>query len=102
MYVRGRGMGIAAGACPSSQQLQGIVDYTDPCQAAAAPPTVIDASTNQPVGPVEQAAYNLAWYSGLLQKPSAPTTTPTASGLMPWLLGGAALLVGLAVLRGGR
>lgn len=90
-----RGMGVGA-PCPSLQQLQGIVDPTDPCQSASAPPTVIDAATNQPVSAAEQQAYNAAWYSGLLQSfaPSTPPGgAPSTTNYLPWILGAVVVVV---------
>ena len=81
-----RSRGFGAAPCPSVQQLQGIADASDPCQAPPAsqhcdPMTGIDVSTGQ-------FCQNL-----IVPMPSAPLPAGAAAGsssfcltpLFPWL-----------------
>jgi hypothetical protein len=83
-----RGLGrLGAANCPSVQQMQGIVDANDPCQASSAAlntPTLIDPSTNQPVSAAEQAAYSAAYNTGLLKiayQQGLAAGQPTSTGM---------------------
>ena len=77
-----RGLGQGA-QCPSTKQLMGIVDYTDPCQlgslAQSLGPYLVPTNGTAPAAPAPTA-------------PAAPA--PTAlSNYLPWIIGGALFLV---------
>lgn len=86
--LKNRGMGrLGVATCPSVQQMQGVVDANDPCQASSAAlntPTLIDPSTNQPVSAEDQAAYSAAYNTGLLRiayQQGIAAAQPTSTGL---------------------
>lgn len=84
-----KGMGQMVGAqCPSFEQLMGVVDPADPCQAGSA--GTAEGSTAGVVPGTPASAWG-----------SAPTASgaPAASGLtipsnaLPWVIGGGLLFV---------
>jgi hypothetical protein len=93
MRARFRGMGQAN--CPSLEQLTGITDCSDPCQAstgncaAISFPFAGSGSPTQPIGPTLTIAPVVATPSSL-----------AGMNWAPWVIGGAALFLGLALLKG--
>jgi hypothetical protein len=114
LAYRGRGLrGLGDANCPSAEQLAGIIDPSDPCQAAnaaegAAPlstsiaPTTIDASlTCLPAGSLGPLAPGQVWCAtGTAAAPAGnPSATVTTS--YTGLIIAASVLVGLGLLMSG-
>jgi hypothetical protein len=104
MRARSRGMGQAN--CPSMEQLLQITDCSDPCQAAS-PGCGVNAggaytTIPTPAGDFQLVGSTLFSPSGTVVSgaPGAPASSSSAMNWAPWIVGGAALLLGLALLKG--
>jgi len=102
MRARSRGMGQAD--CPSLEQLAGITDCGDPCQAAS---PGCGANTGgayttipTPAGDFQLVGSSLFSPSGTIVSGAPGASAMSAMNWTPWVIGGAALLLGLALLKG--
>ena len=95
-----RRAGLGQAICPSSEQLMGITDCTDPCQAnygacAAAVPGI----PALPLMPAGTGTSSPAFSQPLITAANAlPSTSLTAA--LPWILGGVGLILLMGVVSG--
>jgi hypothetical protein len=87
------GYGVGPGAqCPSTLQLMGITDCSDPCQANSAA-GCIASTPGLPQLPTLTSSFD---FSQLLSSPGASSS----ASWMPYVLWGGGALLALAVLKG--
>lgn len=92
-----RRAGLGQAICPSSEQLMGITDCTDPCQAnygacAAAVPGI-------PALPLMPAGSGTS--SPAFSQPLLTAASPTSlTAALPWILGGVGLILLMGMVSG--
>jgi hypothetical protein len=86
--------------CPSTEQLMGITDCTDPCQASSSACAGAPGLPALPVTSTSAQSVISSILSSPLLTPGTSISTTSLSSALPWLLGGAVLIVLVGAMSG--